>query len=165
MPTETPKPDIKILAYVTVNDIQQFTDGGKQISRYMRSFRYEHREDPLVCRRMAFSKLLDERQSRMFGYDVNPEQQLRGLLLYLEYLTPYEKDKEGKTRELKKLHLLTGEPMETIDQLTRWQKELGLLQAAFPEVSFPIMPVESGDSVYEILETPYWTSMYFFYDG
>jgi len=50
-------------------------------------------------------------------------------------------------------------------QLERWQKELRLLEKANPDVSYPIMPVESGDSVYEVLETPYFSQMYYFYEG
>jgi len=165
MPTETPKPEIQIIAYVAINDIQQLTDDGKLISRYVRSFRYEHHDDPLVCRRNAFYKLLDEKEARLFGYDINPEQQLRGLSLYMEYLVPYNNGK-GDKGELKKLYLLTGKPMRTEDQLVRWEKELHLLQAAYPKIHLPIIPVRDDmGTTYEILETPYWTLMYYFYEG
>ena len=163
MQPKKPKPDIEILAYVAINGIQQFTDDNKQISRYVRSFRYEH-HDALVMRRMAFNKLVDERESRLFGYDIFPEHQFRGLSLFVEYLQRIENG-EPNSWELKKLHLLSGMPMSTEDQLVRWQKELGLLQKANPNVCYPVIPVESVASVYEILETPYWTQMYYFYEG
>ena len=50
--------EIKILAYVAENSILHLSDDeNKQISRYVRSFRYEH-HDPFQSRRMAFFKLL-----------------------------------------------------------------------------------------------------------
>ncbi|TSA24201.1 MAG: hypothetical protein D4R67_12310 [Bacteroidetes bacterium] len=119
MPSHAPKPEIQIIAYVSVNDARYQSDNDNQTSRYVRSFRYEHFDDPLVSRRMAFNKLLDERQTRLFGNDINHEQQLRGLSLYMKYQAPFENGKE-KTHELKKLYLLTGKPMSTQDQLKRW---------------------------------------------
>lgn len=161
--TTLPAPAIKIIAYIAVNEIQHLNDDNKQISKYARTFRYEH-NDIFIMRRMAFNKLLDERQSRLFGADVNPEQQFNGLSLYLEYLAPYDNGKND-TRELKKLYLLTGEPMSSREQLERWSKELGLLRLAYPKIEFPVMPVSSeNDSVFEILDTPYWTQMYYFYE-
>jgi len=41
-----------------------------------------------LCAEMAFNKLVDERESRLFGYDIIPEHQLRDLSLYVEYLEP-----------------------------------------------------------------------------
>ena len=100
----------------------------------------------------------------MFGIDGNPDQQFKGLALFMEVPTPYDNGKND-TRELKKLHLLTGEPMSNKEQLERWQKELGLLRIAYPKMEFPAMPVSDvDDTVYEILETPYWTQMYYFYE-
>jgi hypothetical protein len=163
MPTHPNQPDIQIIAYVAVNEIQHLSDDNQQISRYVRSFRYEN-HDPLVSRRMAFNKLLDEKQSRMFGYDDNPEEQFRGLSLFMEYLAPYNKGL-GDTRELKKLYLLTGKHMSSDEQMERWENELKLLQAAFPQVHYPVMPSTEGDKDYEILETESWIKMYFFYTG
>jgi hypothetical protein len=162
METKAPKPDITIIAYVAVNDIQHLSDKDKQISRYVRSFRYEH-HDALIMRRLAFNRLLDEKEGRMFGSDGNPEQQLKGLSMFMEYLAPYENGKND-TRELKKLHLLTGEPMSSQQQLERWQKELCLLQAAFPENAYPVVTAKEGNTEYDTLDTPYWTSMYYFYE-
>lgn len=157
-----PAPAIKIIAYIAVNDIQHLNDDNKQISRYVRSFRYEH-NDPLVMRRLAFNKLLDEKQSRLFG-DVNPDERFKGLSMFMEYLAPCN-IRVPNTRELKKLHLLTGEPMSSQEQLERWHKELGLLRLANPIMEFPVMPVsDESDKVFEILETPYMTAMYYFYE-
>lgn len=164
MDTDANQPDIQIIAYVAVNEIQHLNDDDKQISRYVRSFRYEH-HDPLVMRRLAFNHLVDEKESRMFGSDGNSEQQFKGLALYLEYLAPCN-PMVPNTRELKKLHLLTGEPMSSQEQLKLWEKELGLLQIAYPKIEFPVMPVSDVDeTVYGILETPYWIQMYYFYEG
>lgn len=114
---------------------------------------------------MAFNRLLDEKQSRMFGKDDNPDERFNGLSLFMEYLAPCDNGKND-TRELKKLHLLTGEPMSSQEQLERWNKELGLLRLAYPKIKFPVMPVsDESDSVFEILETAYWTQMYYFYKG
>ncbi len=113
---------------------------------------------------MAFNKLLDEKESRLFGVNDNPDKRFNGLSLYMEYLAPCN-PMVPNTRELKKLHLLTGEPMSSQEQLERWQKELRLLEAASPGICFPVMPVEMGDTVYQILETPYRTQMYYFYEG
>ena len=113
---------------------------------------------------MAFNRLLDEKESRLFGADVNSDERFMGLSLYMEYLAPYDNGKND-TRELKKLHLLTGDPMSIQEQLERWKMELGLLRLAYPKVEFPVMPVSDDDkTVYEILETHYWTQMYYFYE-
>jgi hypothetical protein len=82
--------------------------------------------------------------------------------MYLEYLERVE-GTEPNEWNLKKLYLLTGMPMTTEDQLERWQKELRLLVKAYPEFDFPMMPVKSDVSVYDVLETPYFTQMYYFY--
>jgi hypothetical protein len=156
-------PAIKIIAYVAANEIQYLNDDNKQISKYTRSFRFEN-HDSLVMRRLAFNRLLDEKESRMFGRDDNPDARFRGLSLYLEYLAPYDNGKND-TRELKKFHLLTGEPMSSKKQMERWEKELGLLRMAYPKIEFPVMPVsDKSGSGFKILETPYWTQMYYFYE-
>lgn len=110
---------------------------------------------------MAFNKLLDEREGRLFGGGYEPELRFAGLSLYVEYLELVE-GTEPNEWNLKKLYLLTGAPITTEDQLERWQTELRLLQKAYPEFDFPMMPVESDGSVYDVLETPYWISTYYF---
>jgi hypothetical protein len=155
--------EIKILAYVAENAIQHLSDDQhKQISRYVRSFRYEH-HDPLQSRRMAFNKLLDEREGRLFGGGYDPEQRFAGLAIYLEYLERVEGGEPNEWK-LKKLYLLSGKPMSTEDQLERLQTELHLLERSNPDVCYPVMPVECDGSVYEVLETPYFTQVYYFFD-
>jgi hypothetical protein len=163
MTTTDSTPATKILAYIAENEIRQLTNDNEQISRYVRSFRYEQ-HDPLVSRRMAFNKLLDEREARLFGSDYEPENRFAGLSLYVEYL---ERVEGGKPNEwnLKKLYLLSGKPMSTEAQLERWQNELHLLEKANPDVCYPVMPVESDGTVYDVLETPYFTQMYYFYEA
>lgn len=154
---------IKILAYVAENAIQQLSDDQpKQISRYQRSFRYEA-NDPLQSRKLAFNKLLDEREGRLFGSGYEPEQRFAGLSLFLEYLERVD-GAEPNEWELKKLYLLTGKPMHTEEQLKRWQKELHLLEMSYPDITFPVKPVEYDGSVYDVLETPYFTQMYYFFE-
>jgi hypothetical protein len=162
MTTSDSTPATKILAYIAENEIRQLTNDNEQISRYVRSFRYEQ-HDPLVSRRMAFNKLVDEREARLFSSGYEPEKRFAGLSMYMEYL---ERVEGGEPNEwgLKKLYLLTGKPMSTEAQLERWQKELRLLEMAYPEFDFPVMPVENEDTDYEVLETPYFTQMYYFYE-
>jgi hypothetical protein len=71
MSTRLNPPQIVIIAYLAVNEIQQLTDRGERISRYGRSFRYEN-QDPLVSRQMAFNKLMDEKQGRLFDFGGDP---------------------------------------------------------------------------------------------
>lgn len=54
--------------------------------------------------------------------------------------------------------------MTTEDQLKRWHNELQLMEKANPDVCYPVMPMESGDSVFEVLETRDWMTMYYFYE-
>lgn len=159
----SPYPKIEIIAYIAINDIQRVSDNDKQMCRYERSFRYEH-NDPLQSRRMAFNKLFDEKQSRMFGYDGDPAQQFKGLSLVVEYKVPSD-DGNDEVGVVKQSQLLTGEPMGSELHLELWQSELSLLKLAHPDRFFPSMPVEGETGkVYEILKTDYWISMFYFYE-
>ena len=44
METNASRPDIQIISYTAVNEIQHLNDYNKQISKYTRSFRYEHHD-------------------------------------------------------------------------------------------------------------------------
>jgi hypothetical protein len=161
MKITAPPSDIQIIAYTAVNKILNKPNDDNKISSYTRSFRYES-PDLFTSRRLAFFKLLDEKQCRLFceGDLVNRS---IGLSLQMEYLVPVVGQKNAY--ELKKMNLLTGNYMTTLDQLQRWEKELNLLQKALPDQHFPVMPVDYGDGrVFEILETEYWIKQYYFYE-
>jgi hypothetical protein len=113
---------------------------------------------------MAFNKLVDEREARLFSSGYEPEKRFAGLSLYMEYLERVD-GTEPNEWNLKKLYLLTGKPMTTEEQLERWQNELHLLEKAYPDFVYSVMPVESDGSVYDVLETSYFTQMYYFYEA
>ena len=161
MKIDNPPSNIQIVAYTAINKIQQQPDDYNKISSYTRSFRYES-VDPLTSRRLAFFKLLDEKQGRLFC-DGDLVNRSLGLSLHMEYMVPVIGQRNAY--ELKKLNLLTGNYMSTMDQLQRWEKELRLLQKALPDQYLPIMPVDYVDGrVFEILETEYWIKQYYFYE-
>lgn len=162
MKIAAPPSDIQIIAYIAINRIQNKPNDDNKISSYTRSFRYES-PDPLASRRLAFNKLWDEKMTRLYGEDYDPIKKLNGLSLLLEYMEPVE-GRDDKM-ELKKLYLFTGDPeMSALQQLQSWEKELQLLQMAYPEESFPKRIVEYIDGrEFLCLETTYWTRMYYFY--